>query len=385
MKIAHISDAHLGRQQYHLKEREEDYFQALEEALRLAKPADAVVITGDLLDTRRPSTRVLLKAIDILSGAGLPIYAVGGNHDYSHLRPEETPLRLLDRVRTIRLLCFDEVDLGGVWIYGACAVPRSRAEEFRQRILSARPGSLLAIHQAVEGVKARYPSAVDEHTMPLKAFSGVKAVHIAAGHVHDHGASTTVPGAGGAVQVLWAGSLELWDSGEFETWDLSGGRWERRQEAAPKGLYLIDLAGRGASVEEIPLRPRRRMLRLRLFLGEAREAEEAFDEAARRFDEAGAVVKVELYGEVGEDLRPSRYAAYFSKALYVDVVDRTKKPREAVVRAGSAYEAVERLLREKLGAGADVVAKALVYIRDGDKAAARKAVEEWLYAQMDRA
>lgn len=385
MRIAHLSDAHLGRQQYHLKEREEDYFQALADALRSAKSADAVAITGDLLDTRRPSTRVLLRALDVLAEAGLPVYAIGGNHDYSYLRPEETPLRILDRVRAIRLLCFDEADLGGVWIYGACATPRSRADEFRQRVLSARPGSVLAMHQAVEGVKARYPSAVDEFTMPLRALSGIKAVHIAAGHVHDHGASAAVPGANGSVQALWAGSLELWDSGEFETWDRAGGKWEMRQEAAPKGIYLVDVAGKAASVKEVLLRPRRRMLRLRLFLEDFKDIEAVFDEAARRFDEAGAVVKVELYGEAEGDIRPSRYAAFFSKALYVDVVDRTKKPRGVVVRTGSAYEAVERLLREKLGAGADAVAKALAYVRDGDKAMAEKILREWLYAEADRA
>ncbi len=385
MKIAHLSDAHLGRQQYHLREREEDYFQALVEALRAAKEVDAVVITGDLLDTRRPSTRVLLRALDVLTEADVAIYAIGGNHDYSYLRPEETPLRILDRVGAIRLLCFEEADLGGAWIYGACAMPRSRSDEFRQRVLSARPGSLLAMHQAVEGVKARYPSAVDEHTMPLKALSGIKAVHIAAGHIHDHGASTSVPGASGSVQALWAGSLELWDSGEFETWDLSGGRWEKMQEAAPKGIYIIDLAGKAVSVKEVLLRPRRRMVKLRIFLENAKEVEAALDEAARRFDEAGSVIKVELYGEVGEDIRPSRYAAFFSKALYVDVVDKTKKPKGVIIKSGSAYEAIEKLLREKLGAGADVIAKALAYVRDGDKAAAKRILEEWLYAQVDRA
>ncbi|AEA12254.1 exonuclease sbcD, putative [Thermoproteus uzoniensis 768-20] len=378
MKIAHISDAHLGRQQYHLPEREEDYFQAFAEALRLAKGADAVVVTGDLLDTRRPSTRTLLRLLDILGETGLALYVVGGNHDYSHLRPDETPLRILDKVGAARLLCFQEADLGGVWLYGACATPRSKADEYRERILSARPGSVLAIHQAIEGVKARYPSAADEYTMPSRAFSGVKAVHIAAGHVHDHGVRHLVG-------ALWAGSLEIWDSAEFETWDWRKGKWELYQEAAPKGFYIIDVAGRAASAKEVLLRPRRRMVKLRVFLDEEREAEAAFEEAAARFDAPGAVVKVELYGDVRGDLRPSRHAAAFSRALYVDVVDRTRKPSHAVARVGSAYEAVERLLRERLGAGADAVVKALAHARDGDRAAARKIMEEWLYAEVDRA
>ncbi|MEL9989921.1 MAG: metallophosphoesterase [Thermoproteus sp.] len=377
MKVAHISDAHLGRQQYHLKEREDDYFQAFAEALRLAKGADAVVVTGDLLDTRRPSTRTLLRLLDLLEGLDVPIYAIGGNHDYSHLRPEETPLKILDKVGALRLLCFQEADLGGVWLYGACATPRSKAEEYRAKLLSARPGSILAIHQAVEGVKARYPASVDEYTMPAGVLAGVKAVHVAAGHVHDHGAKHP---AG----VLWAGSLELWDSGEFETWDWRGGRWELHQEAAPKGFYIIDVAGKSASVREVLLKPRRRMLRLRAFVEDLKDLEAALEKASSLFDGEGVVVKVELYGEIREDLRPSSHAAKFAKALYVDVVDRTKKPRHVVARVGSAYEAVERLLRERLGEGAEAVVKALAHLRDGDKALARKAVEDWLYVEVDR-
>ncbi|MFB6491034.1 MAG: metallophosphoesterase [Thermoproteus sp. AZ2] len=376
MKIAHISDAHLGRQQYHLPEREEDYYRQLEQALRAAKAADAVVITGDLLDSRRPSTKTLLRLLELLEGR--QAYVIGGNHDWTYLRPDETPLRLLDKVKAVRLLCFDSADLGGVPLFGACAMPRSKAREYRELLARAPPNALLAIHQAIEGVKARYPASVDEYTMPASAFAGLKYLHIAAGHVHDHAVRHPV----GAV---WAGSLELWDSAEFETWDWRGGRWEKAQDAAPKGMVMIDVAGKAAVATPIQLGTQRRMLRLRIYLSEPSELEQAVEDAVRRFDVQGAVVRVELWGELrpGSEPRPSAYEARFQRALYVDFVDRLRRPREEAPRVGSAYEAVERLLRERLGPGAEAVVKALAHIRDGDSASARKIIERWMYAEGD--
>lgn len=377
MKIAHISDAHLGRQQYHLAEREEDYYAAFAEALRAAREADAVLVTGDLFDARRPNTRALLRALEIIAESGMRVYAIGGNHDFSYLRPEDTPLRILDKVGLAKLVCFREEDLGGVWLYGACAMPKSRAEEYRQRIASARPGSVLAIHQAVEGVRANYPASADEYTMPQRVFAGLKAVHIAAGHVHDHGARHPLG-------ILWAGSLEIWDSSEFEVWDWVQGRWEKAQDAAPKGFYIIDVSGKAASVKEVVLKPRRRAVKLRVFAREPRDFEIALNSAVPLFDSKGVLVRVELYGEVAEQLRLGDYEGLFARAIPVGVVDKTKRREQRAVRAGSAYEAVERALRERLGDGADAVARALAYLRDGDKAMAKRTMEQWIYAKVDR-
>ncbi|MCC6067091.1 MAG: metallophosphoesterase, partial [Pyrobaculum sp.] len=86
MKILHVSDAHLGRAQYHLPEREEDYFKAFEEALRRGKSADVVLVTGDLFDTRRPSNKTLLRFVEAVETAGVVLYVIGGNHDFSYVR-----------------------------------------------------------------------------------------------------------------------------------------------------------------------------------------------------------------------------------------------------------------------------------------------------------
>ncbi len=387
MKILHVSDAHLGRAQYHLPEREEDYFKAFEEALRRGKSADAVLITGDLFDLRRPSTKALVKFVEVAEAAGVPLYVIGGNHDFSYVRyrseaercprPKEclydTALRLLDKLGLAKLLCFEAVDAGGVQIFGACATPRDYAAEYRRALQKMPPNSLLAIHQAVEGVKARYPAEDDEYTMPQAVFHDLPYLHIAAGHVHDHLAKHPL----GAV---WAGSLEIWDAGEFETWDYRG-RFEKAQDLAEKGVVLIDTVGKAVTLKAIPIPPRRPLYRLRLFIRDAKEANAAAEEAARLFDREGAVVRVELWGTVEGGVKPGQVASRFSKALHVDVVDRTVAAQRAVTLRGSAMEELWRVMREKLGGHAEVVLRAMELMRDGEREAAYRLILKALYDQ----
>ncbi|MEM1597471.1 MAG: exonuclease SbcCD subunit D [Pyrobaculum sp.] len=385
MKILHISDAHLGRAQYHLPEREEDYFSAFEEALRRGKAADAVLVTGDLFDSRRPPTKAVVRFIEAVEASGLPVYVIGGNHDFNYLRfkaeaercptPREcifdTVLRLVDRVRAARLLCWEAADLGGVVIYGACATPRDFAAEYRQRLLKAPPGSVLAIHQAVEGVKARYPAEEDEFTMPQEVFQGLPYLHIAAGHVHDHLARHPVG-------ALWAGSLEIWDVGEFETWDYAG-RWEKAQDLAPKGAVLLDAAGKAVSHKAVPLPPRRGAYRVRIYARDKNDLATAFEEAVKMFDKAGALVRVEIYGVFEGGVKPRQLASRFSKALYVDVVDRSSAPQKALALRGSAMEEIWRIMKERLGERAEAVLKAMELVRDGDREAAYRLLLKALY------
>lgn len=385
MKILHISDAHLGRAQYHLPEREEDYFKAFDEALKRGKGADAVLITGDLFDLKRPSTKALVKFVEAIEAVDIPIYIIGGNHDFSYVRyraeagkcqrPAEclydTALRLLDRLKLAKLLCWESVDAGGVYIFGACATPREYTAEYRRALQKMPPGAILAVHQAIEGVKARYPAEDDEYTMPQEVYHGLPYIHIAAGHIHDHMAKHPI----GAV---WAGSLEVWDVGEFETWDYRGG-FEKAQDRAEKGAVLIDVAGKAVSLRDIPLSPGRPLYRVRLYVRERKEAYGAVEEATKLFDKPGAVVRVEVWGTLEEALRPRQLATLFTKALYVDVVDRTVTPQRAVALRGSAVEELWQIMKEKLGQHAEVVLRAMELLRDGEREAAYRLILKTLY------
>lgn len=383
MKILHVSDVHLGRAQYHLPEREEDYYASFLEALRRGAGADVVLITGDLFDTRRPSTRALVKFVDSVEKFDFPIYVIGGNHDFSYVRFRseaakcgreclyDTALRLLDKLGLARLLCWEGVDVGGVALFGACATPREYAAEYRERLRKAPPGAVLAIHQGVEGVAATYPGEDDDYTMPQEVFSGLQYVHIAAGHVHDHFVKHPV----GAV---WAGSVDIWDAREFETWDYAG-RWEKVRDMAQKGVILIDVAGRAVSYKAIPLPSRRPMYRLRVYVREGVELVGAVEEAARYFDKSGAVVRLELWGVLQRGVKARQLASYFTKSLYVDVVDRTSAESKAVAFRGSAFDYLWQVLRERLGEQSEVVLKAMALVREGEREAAYRLILKALY------
>ncbi len=85
-RFLHCADVHLGRHRHGNVERYGDYFTALgavvEHALR--ERVNAVLIAGDLFDEQRPSAETLLRAMSTLRPlreAGIPAFAIEGNHD----------------------------------------------------------------------------------------------------------------------------------------------------------------------------------------------------------------------------------------------------------------------------------------------------------------
>ena len=86
MKIALISDVHLGTRQYGLKERYEDFlasFLGFGENVVARKP-DCVVIGGDLFDSPRPDARsvfVAQETVRRIKAACIDVFGIDGNHD----------------------------------------------------------------------------------------------------------------------------------------------------------------------------------------------------------------------------------------------------------------------------------------------------------------
>ncbi len=377
MKILHLSDVHLGRAQYRLPEREEDYARAFEEALRLGKSADVVLTTGDLFDSRRPQWRTIVRLVEALESHGLEMYVIGGNHDFSYVRHRgegsaylaDTVFGLLAKLKSLRLLCWDSADVGGVYIYGACATPREYLAEYRERLRKMPQGAVLAIHQNVAGLESRYAVEEDEYTMPPDVYRELPYLHIAAGHVHEHYARHRVG-------ALWAGSLEIWDVGEFETWEYVGA-WRKTSEIAAKGAVLLDVAGRAVSHKSMPVKPARPMYRLRAHVRDGKELEASVEEAVRLFDRAGAVVVFEVFGEV--EKRPRQLAERFSRALYVNFVDKTAARELTTAVSGPAWGEVMRLMREQLGEHAEVVLRVMDLVREGQREAALRVMYKALY------
>lgn len=83
MRFLHLSDLHIGRRLngFHLLE---DQAHVLDQALRMAREADAVLLAGDLYDKAQPSSEAIRMMGDFLvrlSRMGKPVFAISGNHD----------------------------------------------------------------------------------------------------------------------------------------------------------------------------------------------------------------------------------------------------------------------------------------------------------------
>jgi len=83
VRFLHLSDLHIGRRMNGFSLLE-DQAAMLEQALLLAKQADAVLLAGDLYDKAQPSAeaiRMMSGFLVRLSRLGKPVFAISGNHD----------------------------------------------------------------------------------------------------------------------------------------------------------------------------------------------------------------------------------------------------------------------------------------------------------------
>jgi exonuclease SbcD len=88
-KFLHVSDVHLGYQQYNLKERFNDFGRAFEHIVEraIAERVDFVLLAGDLFNRRSVDALTLLQAVvslGRLKDAHIPVLAVEGNHELAH-------------------------------------------------------------------------------------------------------------------------------------------------------------------------------------------------------------------------------------------------------------------------------------------------------------
>jgi DNA repair exonuclease SbcCD nuclease subunit len=122
MRFLHISDTHLGYQQYNLKERERDYFDVFQEAIDKAieKNVDFIIHTGDFFHSSRPSNESILDGLYLikkLKDHKIPMFVIPGNHDRGSGTRDRNALEILSEFG-LRLLNTDFVEYNGVNIFG---------------------------------------------------------------------------------------------------------------------------------------------------------------------------------------------------------------------------------------------------------------------------
>jgi DNA repair exonuclease SbcCD nuclease subunit len=231
LRFGHIADTHLGAAPYGVKEREDDFYGALDEALDAmeGERVDFIVHSGDIFDSPRPpgtALNRLARRLLRLRERGIGFYFVLGEHDISRLR--ETPSSLVyDVLGLARELRGEPVLRGDVELVGLPKRRRGEADKLREelrRIGAAQPRGrlrVLVLHQGI--VEAhRFAGEISAQDLPPN-FS-----YYAMGHLHDR-FERAFDFLGGP--LCYPGSIEFTQSEGI------------RPGQGEKGFYIVDASG----------------------------------------------------------------------------------------------------------------------------------------------
>ncbi len=248
MKLAHLSDVHLGFRRYHrltaqgINQREADVAQAFRRAVDdlVEVQPDVVIVAGDLFHSVRPTNPAILHAFnqfrrlrDALPHA--PIVIVAGNHDTPRSVETGSILRLFEAVEGVRVvlqdprtLTFPDLDLA---VLGVPRAALSQAAPPRLRPEHAMGRNVLVLHGEVAGVlPARADQEYGAATVEPSDLHVEEWDYVALGHYH---VAHRV-----AANAWYAGALEY----------VTTNPWgELQDEAAAgrpgkKGWLLVELA-----------------------------------------------------------------------------------------------------------------------------------------------
>ncbi|MEM2906258.1 MAG: DNA repair exonuclease [Candidatus Bathyarchaeia archaeon] len=316
MRFAHLADVHLGHRQYGLWERALDYAKAFMEAIEeiLARKLSFVLIAGDLFDSRLPAAfavRTAFRELSRLKAAGIPVYAIRGNHDAVETVRGGNYLHLLADAGLVRYLevpdrPYEDLKVGSerARILGFGCSPEAfletNLEAVKRAIDPSADANILLLHQTFDRVEVREQS----YLLPTAPFHDerFKAVrYYAMGHVHQLAARHP------ELPAYYPGSLETWDLEDAETIEYTvEKREEKRTPQRQKGFLLVELEGEQPRVEPVTL-PNRRAVHAHFKYAEVdpKEASEHVLSLASSLDLDEAVVNITISGVVKRGSRRS--------------------------------------------------------------------------------
>lgn len=250
MRLAHLSDTHLGHMRFNkvvpetgVNQREQDVYDAFERAVTgiLAEEPDIVLHTGDLFDSPRPANRAVYHAarqIRRLVERGIPLVLISGNHSTPRLRATGSLFALLREffqgVHAVYSAGYEKLQVKGVTFH---AVPHCfTQEELEAQVAQVAPDpaaryNVALLHVGIRGFREFRMAEANEQLLSEEQLpQGMD--YIALGHYHKH-----VMVREGA---WYAGSLERLSFAEVHD---------------TKGYCLIDLEDPRPRFREIPTRP----------------------------------------------------------------------------------------------------------------------------------
>ncbi len=241
MQILHVSDTHLGCIQFNLKEREDDVYEAFNEAIDAAVKdrVDAVIHAGDIFHTPKPSGTAMLKlgeALKRLNEHGIRFFFTLGEHDISRVRDTPSPyvfhkLGMATYVGDGKPYIYKDILLIGFHKH-----KRSESDDLKKKLKSINLADakrrVLLLHQGL-GEFHPYANELSMNDLPL-GFN-----YYAMGHLHDHAMKPYGDGI-----ICYPGSI-----------DPTPGEGIKELK---KGFCIVDLSGSEARVDFIQVRSSRR-------------------------------------------------------------------------------------------------------------------------------
>jgi exonuclease SbcD len=271
LRILHFADLHLGVESYGhidaatgLSTRQSDILASLDRLIDYAlnNDIDLVLFSGDAYKSREPSQtqqREFAKRINRISGSGIPIFLLIGNHDLPNAVGRATSTEIFDTLAIKNVHVANKPDIYKIptkhgiiqivslpWLRRSALLSKEDTknlnfEQLNERMqesltnivntLAAKldPGlpAILAAHIWVVGAMLgteKMMTIGQEHTLLLSNIANPAFDYIALGHIHRRQVLQTNP------PVVYSGSVEKLDFGD---------------EDDEKGFYVIDIEADG--------------------------------------------------------------------------------------------------------------------------------------------
>ncbi|HSO25002.1 MAG TPA: DNA repair exonuclease [Methanobacteriaceae archaeon] len=250
MKFAHLADTHLGYRQYGLYEREIDFYNIFNNIIDklIEEQPDFVIHSGDLFEFSRPPTNALLtvqKGLLALRDAGIPVYAIAGNHDMI-MRKNALPPQVLFKEMGLKIISpnnpfFIKED---VFIGGTPYVSKHQATYLTESLKKLEVMSrdydkrILVLHQGIDKYLP-FEYELELANIP-ESFN-----YYALGHIHAR-----ITDDYGQGKLAYPGSSEIWKIDELGNYQKNG-----------KGFYLVDMDGDVPEIESINMEMPREFIR----------------------------------------------------------------------------------------------------------------------------
>ncbi|TXT55426.1 MAG: hypothetical protein BAJATHORv1_40339 [Candidatus Thorarchaeota archaeon] len=203
IRIGQMSDLHLGYRQYGKFTRVTDFYNAALDAaeLLIESDVDFVVVPGDIFHRARPypiDQRHAIKIFSRFQKAGIPVFAIRGNHDASYAWSERqggNELHVFEDLELVTLLedeymeyeisSGQKVRIWGMGYHGNTAMKKlNKLVEDKETLFDEDIPNILLLHEFLENLMKS--AKLNEYSLDLLGFDFISIGHYHGWWVNDN-------------------------------------------------------------------------------------------------------------------------------------------------------------------------------------------------------